>query len=60
MLSYCGSLFPIPTTIAMRLEKFQRDFFWDGIGDKFKFHHELIHFGGGGGVFLGNKKFSVF
>jgi hypothetical protein len=36
--TYFLSLFPIPVGVANRLEKFQRDIFWGGIGDEFKFH----------------------
>jgi hypothetical protein len=36
--TYFLSLFPIPVGVANRLEKLQRDFLWEGIGDKFKFH----------------------
>jgi len=36
--TYFLSLFPIPVGVANRLEKFQRDFLWGGIGNEFKFH----------------------
>jgi hypothetical protein len=31
-------LFPILVGVTNRLEKLQRDFIWEGIGDEFKFH----------------------
>ncbi|KAG6680984.1 hypothetical protein I3842_13G070600 [Carya illinoinensis] len=36
--TYFLSLFSIPTNVALRLEKFQRDFLWGGMGEEFKFH----------------------
>jgi hypothetical protein len=30
---YYLSLFPIPVGVANQLDKLQRDFLWDGIGD---------------------------
>jgi len=33
LLTHYLSLFPIPVGMANRLDKFQRDFFWVGIGD---------------------------
>jgi hypothetical protein len=36
--TYFLSLFPIPMGVANRLEKLQRNFFWEGIGDGFKFY----------------------
>ncbi|KAG7987145.1 hypothetical protein I3843_03G118100 [Carya illinoinensis] len=36
--TYFLSLFPLPTSIASKIEKLQRDFLWSGIGDEFKFH----------------------
>jgi hypothetical protein len=34
----CFLLFPIPVSMAQRLERLQRDFLWSGIGDEVKFH----------------------
>ena len=31
-------LFPILVGVANRLDEFQREFLWSGIGDEFKFH----------------------
>lgn len=31
-------LFPVPVGVANRIEYFQRDFLWDGVGEKCKFH----------------------
>ncbi|XP_040989997.1 uncharacterized protein LOC121237354 [Juglans microcarpa x Juglans regia] len=36
--TYFLSLFPIPASVAGRLEKLQRDFLWGGLGEEFKFH----------------------
>jgi hypothetical protein len=36
--TYFLSLFHLPAGVAHRLEKLQRDFLWDGLGDQPKFH----------------------
>jgi len=36
--TYFLSLFPIPSSVANRIEKLQQDFLWGGIGEEFKFH----------------------
>jgi hypothetical protein len=36
--TYFLSLFPIPAGVAHRLEKIQRDFLWNGMGEDPKFH----------------------
>jgi hypothetical protein len=36
--TYLLSLFLIPASVANCIEKFYRDFLWDGLGDEFKFH----------------------
>ena len=36
--TYYLSLFPIPRSVALRIDKIQRDFLWDGIGEGKKFH----------------------
>jgi hypothetical protein len=36
--TYFLSLFPIPSSVANRMEKIQRNFLWGGLGDEFKYH----------------------
>jgi hypothetical protein len=36
--TYLLSLFPIPASVAKRIESIQCGFLWGGIGDEFKFH----------------------
>ena len=36
--TYLLSLFPLPASVAHRLEKLQRDFLWGGIGEEKRFH----------------------
>ncbi|KAG2684713.1 hypothetical protein I3760_10G087900 [Carya illinoinensis] len=36
--TYFLSLFPIPASVAARIEKLYRDFLWSGMGEEFKFH----------------------
>jgi hypothetical protein len=36
--TYLLSLFPIPASVANRIEKLQQDFLWGGIGEEFKNH----------------------
>ena len=36
--TYFLSLLPIPAGVAHRLEKIQRDFLWNGMGEETKFH----------------------
>ena len=36
--TYFLSLFHLPADVAYRLEKIQRDFLWNGLGDQPKFH----------------------
>jgi hypothetical protein len=35
---YYLSLFPIPASVANRIENIQRDFLWGGLGEEFKYH----------------------
>ena len=36
--TYFLSLFPLPSKVAKRMEKLQRDFLWNGIGGEPKMH----------------------
>ena len=36
--TYFLSLFPIPSSVAKRIEQIQRDFLWGGLGEEFKYH----------------------
>jgi hypothetical protein len=36
--TYFLSLFAVPSSVAHRIEKIQRDFLWGGIGQEFKYH----------------------
>jgi hypothetical protein len=36
--TYFLPLFPIPSSVASRIEKMHRDFLWGDLGEKFKFH----------------------
>jgi hypothetical protein len=36
--TYYLSLFPIPSSVALRINKIQRDFLWGGIDEGKKFH----------------------
>uniref|UniRef100_A0A2N9GA24 Reverse transcriptase domain-containing protein n=1 Tax=Fagus sylvatica TaxID=28930 RepID=A0A2N9GA24_FAGSY len=36
--TYFMSLFPIPVSVALRIDKIQRDFLWGGMGEGKKFH----------------------
>lgn len=38
ILTYFLSLFPLPTGLAKRLERFQRDFLWDSLGREHNLH----------------------
>jgi hypothetical protein len=38
ILTYYLSLFPIPVSVAKRLERLQQEFLWSGMGDEAKFH----------------------
>jgi hypothetical protein len=38
ILTYMLSLFPIPSSVANRLERLQRNFLWGGINEENKFH----------------------
>jgi hypothetical protein len=38
------SLFPIPVSVAKKLEWLQREFMWSGMGDETKFHLVNIEF----------------
>jgi hypothetical protein len=35
---YFMSLFPLPLSVAKRIEKLQHDFLWDGLDKEFKYH----------------------
>jgi hypothetical protein len=41
MPTYFMSLFPIPITVARRIELLQRNFLWDGVGDSHSYHLNL-------------------
>jgi hypothetical protein len=36
--NYFLSLFPIPVSVAKKLERLQREFLWSSLGDETKFH----------------------
>lgn len=38
MPTYFLSLFPIPSVHAKQIEKLQKDFLWDSLGNEFKLH----------------------
>jgi hypothetical protein len=38
--TYFMSLFPLPTSVANHIEKFQCDFLWGGLSEEFKYHLE--------------------
>jgi hypothetical protein len=41
--TYYLSLFPIPMSVALRLERLQQNFLWSSIGDEVKFHLVNLH-----------------
>jgi hypothetical protein len=36
--TYYLSMFPVPVSVAKKLERLQREFLWNGLGDETKFH----------------------
>jgi hypothetical protein len=36
--TYYLSLFPIPVSVAKKLERLQKEFLWSGLDDETKFH----------------------
>jgi hypothetical protein len=38
ILTYYLSLFPVPVSVVKKLERLQREFLWNGMGDETKFH----------------------